>query len=611
MFAARFDPNSYNEQVNTESVPIIPIKRVHEDDDDNDSSLSDDEENNKEEASSNSESESEQDAIEDNHDEAVNNETSDSENLHSKHHAVLSRFQQTISLQDKINNKDEVADDKKDDESNFIHDIAPIPQPEKVKNLRRVDTYEHKLTAWKNTTMVHYKNSEVKAFSEYSSILSGKLLANIENNFSKETFPIQASLLDNVLSKLTTSFNVSKRKFTRHVGDLLVNASTGSGKTLAYSIPIVHVLQNRVVNKLRAIVLVPTKILIHQVYETMATLTKGSSLIVGVSKIENSLNDEYLKFKSQEPDILVITPGRLVDHLQLSTFSLKNLKFLVLDEADRLLNQSFQNWCTVLKRHIKEDKLDKNSGNVIKMVFSATLTTNTEKLHSLQLHDPTLFLMDSIKLYTMPKQLQEYNLCVPTAKSFAKPLVLLRTLSQIKEAQVKALVFVKSNEASLRLAALLQLMLNKALGPEELEIFSINNNKSPALNKKLISAFSKTSTVPKLLISTDVMSRGVDITNITHVINYDPPISSQQYVHRCGRTARANTSGTAINILVGKGELKFWQSHIDTDLNREPDGCQAQDYTEEFLSTILNIDEHEKSYYEECLDELKRNVLSG
>ncbi|CCH61954.1 hypothetical protein TBLA_0F04210 [Henningerozyma blattae CBS 6284] len=561
------------------------------------------------------------------------------DNISDKHTSVLSRFQQTLSLQGKIDASELVSenDDKEDKiASEYIHDLSQIPQPAIVRDItteerKANDEHNSKSMAWINTTKIYYDNTMVKQYDAYSNQLRPKLLQNIIKYYSKETFPIQTILLDTVLPILNFSLSITKKHFTRRVGDILVNASTGSGKTLGYCIPIIQALSSRKVNKLRSLIILPTKLLINQVFDTLSKLAEGTSLIISISKLENSLKEEHQKFLKQEPDILIMTPGRLVDHLQLNSINLKNLKMLVLDEADRLLNQSFQNWCSELMNKIKLEKNDKLPGNIIKFVFSATLTTNTEKLNKLQFYKPKLFIMDTVKLYNLPTTLQEFNINIPTAKSVYKPLILLRLFANLKRSKI--LVFVKSNEASLRLASLLKMMNDKNLITETQDISSINSNNSRTDNKRLVNAFSSTieNSINKILITTDLISRGIDINDITHVINYDLPISSQQYVHRCGRTARAGSEGQAYNMLVGKGEKQFWTQQIDNDISRDiggytpqlwghPSGNATDDKDDDSvdsnaskkstaLSELLSISKHEDEIYKECLQTLKQLSL--
>ncbi|GAV53226.1 hypothetical protein ZYGR_0AI05100 [Zygosaccharomyces rouxii] len=608
MFAVRFDPS---EAELPKEKPLVPQKRAAESDDDSDEvQESEDESQEPERQKDESEDESEDKSREklpeepEGQEDVQNQDTSD---IHSKKHdSVISRFQQTLKLQEKLPQAN-LIDEEKEASDTEARPLEQIPQPAKVRNTHSGEAFEErKSIAWRNTTKVHYDNQMVKPFASYQDQLQPRLLANIQQYFSKDTFPIQTVLLDNTLSLLNFTLGVTKKNLTRRVGDILVNASTGSGKTLAYSIPIIEALSKRTVNKLRVLVIVPTKLLIGQVFDTMSKLAQGTGLIISISKLENSLKEEHQKFMNYEPDILIVTPGRLVDHLQIGSITMKNLMMLVLDEADHLLNQSFQNWSTELMNNIKSHKLDQMPGNVIKMVFSATLTTNTEKLHGLHLYNPKLFVRDSVKLYNLPDKLQEYNVNVPTAKSLYKPLFLLHLLNRLQNA--KALVFVKSNEASLRLAPLLAIMIEKRMGASH-NVLSVNSNNTKSENKRLVHQFATSDTKEsnQILITTDLMSRGIDINDITDVINYDPPISSQQYVHRCGRTARALGRGNAHNLLVGKGERKFW-TQIEKDISRnvgyEPIISTEQD------ESIVNVSENENEVYKLCL-EILRSQNSG
>lgn len=651
MFAARFDPNQIvtnsNSNTTNEKSKIIPLKRKVED-------TSDIEETSdlEEESEQESEVESEHTEItkEEGKQDEIDNDTPQSEAItlenDKKFDSVFSRFKKTLSIQNKLPDVNKESDDEVLDKEH-IHDLTQIPQPDIVRpnkdsngNLISNDTTASKSTAWLNAKKIYYDNSMIKNFDSYNDELNSKIIQNIKDTYSKETFPIQTILLDTLLSKLNFSTSINKKNFTKRIGDILVNASTGSGKTLGYSIPIIQTLSNRKVNKLRALIVVPTKLLINQVYDTLVKLSKGTSLVISISKLDISVKEEHAKFLNQEPDILITTPGRLVDHLQSNSITLKNLKFLVLDEADRLLNQSFQNWCSELMKRLKTDKQNQLPGNVIKLVFSATLTTNTEKLNNLQFYKPQLFLMDSVKLYNLPTTLQEFNILIPTAKSVYKPLFLLRLLSNhINTKSSKILVFVKSNEGSLRLASLLKIMLDtnslfdKSV-ENTLEISSINSNNSRSENRKLVNNFTSENdnSKSKILITTDLISRGIDINNITHVINYDVPISSQQYVHRCGRTARARSDGEVLNFLVGKGERTFWNKTINEDISRDVEGhapeLWGQDSTttedteyieitdvdsekQEILQQFLTVSSDKQSAYKESLSVLKERALAN
>lgn len=622
MFAVRFDPNNVAQVIDqSEGSSVVPLKRgrTQEDDgeemDDNNKAELEEEELEIQPTSSEEELDKEV-GIEEVEDDDV--EMQGTEEIPKKHSSIMSRFTQTISLQDKIA-KEEIIDGEQNVSQVEVpeHALEHIPQPAIVRDeYAQQISKEHKSVAWFNTAKVHYDNSMVKPFTCFADEMQPKLLQNVEKYFSANSFPIQTALLENLLPILNFSLSTTKKHLTRRVGDVLVNASTGSGKTLAYSIPIVQLLSKRTVNRLRALIIVPTKLLINQVYDTINKLAQGTGLIISISKLENSLKEEHKKFMQSEPDVLIITPGRLVDHLQMKSISMKNLQMLILDEADHLLNQSFQNWCPRLLSQIIAEKHDQRPGNVIKMVFSATLTTNTEKLHGLNLNNPRLFIMDSVKLYSLPEKLQEYVVNIPTSKSLYKPLILLHLLDHLKSAKV--LVFVKSNEASLRLACLLNILIDQNLAQRHI-VETINSNNSKGENKRLVNKFASAECESKnrILITTDLMSRGIDINDISDVINYDLPISSQQYVHRCGRTARAQSKGNAYNLLVGKGERDFWKDQIDEDMSREVNGLPPQNWGEEIISSdansepsdaLINISTEEEDRYKHSLELLKEKA---
>ncbi|SMN21597.1 similar to Saccharomyces cerevisiae YNR038W DBP6 Essential protein involved in ribosome biogenesis [Maudiozyma saulgeensis] len=663
MFAARFDPTKVfdNSQTNDEQEQknvMIPLKRSRDVESEGESEDEDEDEDEEEQESVTNEADEVSDSESENeseHEETVANlENSDDDNDDDgKHTLVMSRFHQTLSLQENIQKQAKKETDLQKDTITDVqpsidtidtvetHELDYIPQPDIVRADMTVKSAieESHSTAWINTKKVFYDSTMIKPFDEYKDELTPKLLQNIQTNFSKDTFPIQTILLDNILNVLNRSLKLTKKNLTRRIGDLLINASTGSGKTLAYSIPIIQALSNRTVNRLRVLIIVPTKLLIQQVFDTLNKLVKGTGIIITTAKMDQSLREENRKLQQSEPDIFITTPGRLVDHLQMKSISLKNLKFLILDEADRLLNQSFQNWCSELMTTIDKDKLDHLPGNVIKMVFSATLSTDTQKLHDLHLYNPRLFLTDSVKLYNLPNTLQEFNITIPTAKSMYKPLLLLH-LFPLLSSSAKLIVFVKSNEASLRLATLINIILQKKNMIENISVNSFNSNNSRAQNRKLVTEFSETKANNyniSVLITTDIMSRGIDITNVTDIVNYDVPISSQQYVHRCGRTARAGASGNAYNYLVGKGEKKFWTQHVSNDISRDIDGLKPISWSKadeqgnldeegdidmeknekaedtesiENYNKIMDISDTEDSIYKDALNDLKEMALT-
>ncbi|KAL1739859.1 P-loop containing nucleoside triphosphate hydrolase protein, partial [Schizophyllum fasciatum] len=297
--------------------------------------------------------------------------------------------------------------------------------------------------------------------------------------------------------------------------DACVSAPTGSGKTLAYVAPIIEVLSSRITTRLRALVVVPTRDLVTQVKETFEAVGKGRGLKIGVVTGQHSFSHEQsqivvdsaipLAGGSSKVDILICTPGRLIDHLSgTPNFTLQHLRFLVIDEADRLLAQSFQGWLsTVLAATTKAEapptpsnetnlpRADAAAPHVVpalafpnvlsrqcerprsscqKLLFSATLTQDPGKLAALNLHNPKYFIVRSkakretvnsgilsdvadvvMERFSMPEGLTEHMaVCDPADK----PLVFFHLV--MAHGIRNALVFTKSAESTTRLVKLFE-----------------------------------------------------------------------------------------------------------------------------------------------------------
>lgn len=312
-------------------------------------------------------------------------------------------------------------------------------------------------------------------------------------------------------------------------GDLCVSAPTGSGKTLAYVLPIIEILSQRVVTRLRALVVLPTRDLCVQVKETFDTFVKGTDLKIATSTGQNSFAHEQGVLVGDNHstvtgtpedswgghsrvDVLITTPGRLIDHIKSTpNFTLQHLRFLVIDEADRLLNQSFQDWLYHILTAIhpstdpakmirspsevdvkkdqhgfpihdaiapgflssffqmpESDVEDPKALSVQKLLFSATLTRNPAKIASLQLSDPQYVAVqdggnedgEDKQKYTTPAGLTEHMIVCDTSE---KPLMVLHLLHHRKVRS--ALCFTKSVESAHRLYKLIQLYERQRTSP--------------------------------------------------------------------------------------------------------------------------------------------------
>lgn len=578
MFSKRYNPNADTENA-TDNIKInkFPFKRKRDDD----SSSSEEEASAKESSDSEievdmKESEKEEHLVDESEREpevsAKEEEThieqpapsasEEPENiLDDKHSNILKRFKQTVTLQDDL----ELEENEELQETNELHDLGPIPQPEKVYLPRVKRNIMNE--SWSHLNKIYYTMEDAIDWEDIykkEDLINKTLFENITKSFEfDKTMPVQTVILKKYLRSLKRNYSISKQNYTQKSGDVLINSFTGSGKTLSYLVPIVEILMNRKINKLRCIIILPTQILIQQVYATLNKLIKNTNLVITTTKTSISLKEEIEKFKDLNMDILITTPGRMVDHLVKNSINLDDLKFLVLDESDKLLNQNYQDWLNIIMKYIKS--------NIIKFVVSATLTKNVEKLNLLKLNPirTNLFLMkdedeeNNTGVYQLPKNIYEYSLTIKFKNSIFKPLYLKNLIKMIinTDKENRILIFVNSNQTSLKLYPLLKALL------ANYKIFNINNNNTKYQNKQNLKQFNESNNT--ILITTDLMGRGIDL-NITAIINYNLPISSQQYVHRIGRTSRGinENIGNIYNMFVGNDDYKFFTNEIDVNLKR-------------------------------------------
>lgn len=506
----------------------------------------------------------------------------------SKHASIFKKFQQAETSEQQPEEESEEVD---------MQDLAPIPQPELPRDLTLHGIQAHlKNLDWLSTpTYISPETTEpFKALGLSDKVTNNLALLGFENAFSVQVGTLGVMMEDIRKNKLVSDFR----------GDLLVNASTGSGKTLAYLVSIIEALHTRVVPRLRAIILVPTRPLINQVSQTLRDISKGTVLTVVSLTSDLSIKEEGQKIQKAIPDIIVSTPGRLVDHLQNNSISLQYLRFLVVDEADRLLNQSFQNWCEVVVSNLEKwnDPLANTKWRLQtqKMIFSATLTTDAGKLSLLKFHKPRLLIVNSTELlvkemFTLPATLSEHKIGFSSTKSAMKPLLLAKFLIHTGKLS-SVLVFAQSNDATLRLSKILQALFDKFAPNNKINVAYMNstNNKS-SIRNRILEDFSTNSI--HVLVATDLIARGLDILSITDVINYDLPNSSREYVHRVGRTARANKKGDAYTLCFGRGEEK-WFKTIMRDVGRSK---PIEEIDEESLGMV--VDKQAREDFETVMDE--------
>jgi ATP-dependent RNA helicase RhlE len=308
--------------------------------------------------------------------------------------------------------------------------------------------------------------------------------------------------------------------------DMLGCAATGTGKTAAFAIPILHrlsevPLSTEVYNPIRALVLAPTRELAIQIGESFETYGKTIDHHTGV--VYGGITPKrHIKVLKREPSILIATPGRLLDLHEQGYADLSHIEMLVIDEADRMLDLG------MIKdvKHILS-KLPKKRQN---MLFSATMPTEVMKLVHAILKNPVKIEIHS-KPSSKPKiQQKAYIIDEPD-----KTALLLELLK--KEPIESALIFTRTKKKADKVA--------KAINVENIRAKAIHGDKSQSERIKALDLFKNKEI--KVLVATDVAARGIDIDQLSHVINMDIPAVPENYIHRIGRTGRAGKGGIAIS----------------------------------------------------------------
>jgi len=314
--------------------------------------------------------------------------------------------------------------------------------------------------------------------------------------------------------------------------DVIGLAETGSGKTGSFALPILHALLETP-QRLFALILTPTRELAFQISEQFEALgasigVKCAVIVGGMDMVSQAI------ILAKKPHVIVATPGRLVDHLENTKgFNIKNLKYLVMDEADRILNQDFEVEVNKILRCIPTDRRS--------MLFSATMTKKVAKLQRASLKDPVK--VEVSGSYQTVDKLLQYYLFIPLK---LKELYLVHIMNEM--AGNSFMIFCSTCSATLRLSLML-----RSLG-----FTAIPLNGQMSQNKRLASLNKFKSKSRSILLATDVASRGLDIPHVDIVVNYDIPTHSKDYIHRVGRTARAGRSGKAVTF-VSQYDVELYQ----------------------------------------------------
>jgi ATP-dependent RNA helicase RhlE len=305
--------------------------------------------------------------------------------------------------------------------------------------------------------------------------------------------------------------------------DLMGLAQTGTGKTAAFGLPLIHALLGQArpsPKEVRALILAPTRELVNQISETLRDLASGGHLRITTVVGGASLNAQAQRL-ARGTDILVATPGRLLDLLERRALSLGNARHLVLDEADQMLDLGFIHALRRIARLLPEARQT--------MLFSATMPKQMAELADTYLHDPV-----RVQVAPPGQVADKITQSVHFVSQGDKARLLEGYLGE--HPGEAALVFARTKHGSEKLM--------KLLAGWGFAAGSIHGNKSQGQRERALKAFREGDI--KVLVATDVAARGLDIPTVRHVYNYDLPNVPENYVHRIGRTARAGAAGRAM-----------------------------------------------------------------
>jgi ATP-dependent RNA helicase RhlE len=329
--------------------------------------------------------------------------------------------------------------------------------------------------------------------------------------------------------------------------DLMAAAQTGTGKTAGFTLPILHRLNKgnpAKANQTRALILTPTRELAAQVFDNVSLYSKHLSIKSNVVFGGVKINPQMMKLR-RGTDVLVATPGRLLDLYNQNAIRFNQLEVLVLDEADRMLDMGFIHDIKKILALLPQKRQT--------LMFSATFSDDIRNLAKQFLHNPK-------QVSVSPS-----NSTAVTVKQVIHPVdnsnkvALLKHLI-IENAWFQVLVFVRTKHGANK--------LTKQLNTIDINSAAIHGNKSQGARTKALAQFK--SGELQVLVATDIAARGLDISQLPHVINFDLPDTAEDYVHRIGRTGRAGAEGEAISLVTADAidQLNDIQQLIGKEIER-------------------------------------------
>lgn len=416
-----------------------------------------------------------------------------------------------------------------------------------------------------------------------------KLLSNLIDNDFIEPTPIQCESIPITLSNR----------------DLIACAPTGSGKTLAFLIPLIQQLVTKQVGKnhgVRGLIISPTNELAVQIFQELETLVRGKNLTIGIlsKQLASKLNNGIVK--ASKYDIIVSTPLRLIDIVKNEKIDLSKVEQLIIDEADKLFDHGFAEQTDEILNHLTNVKIRKS-------MFSATIPSGVEEMaHSI--------MKDPIRVIIGHKEAASTTIdqkLIFTGNEEGK-LLAIRQMVQNGEFKPPIIIFLQSIT---RAKALFHELVY-----DKLNVDVIHAERTPKQRDEVIKRFKNGDIW--VLITTDVLARGVDFKGVNLVINYDVPQSAQAYVHRIGRTGRGGRAGRAvtfftkeddkavkpiINVMKQSGcELGFseWMENMGKLSKKEKKNIKTHEVKRKKISTVPKVIKQKRKQKQEMIAASKR-----
>lgn len=307
--------------------------------------------------------------------------------------------------------------------------------------------------------------------------------------------------------------------------DIMAGAQTGTGKTAAFALPILQQLIKYTddLRPIRALVLAPTRELAQQVYKNFVSYAENTHLNIAVAYGGVSINPQ-LSAIEKGVDILIATPGRLLDHIAKGSVDLSQLQTIVFDEADRMLDMGFKDEINRILVRLPSKRQT--------LLFSATFDDAIFKLSKTLLNDPTLIEVNERNAAATQVEQIVYTVDSDRKRELTSYLIGSKNWHQV-------LIFTRTKQMADNLA--------KEMCKDGIPTESIHGDKSQGARERALAEFKQGKT--RALVATDVAARGIDIIDLKYVINYELPYVAEDYIHRIGRTGRAGNAGLAISLM--------------------------------------------------------------